>query len=585
MPKKYKIILFSSFLLILILGANFISASEDCAWKLPEIQYPSLPFSGTETPNQFLEKICRGEYLSEKALPLYVKYFYHLFLYFTGFLALGVIIWGGFQYLISAGAPGKMLAAREWISGGVSGLIILLSSYLILVTINPQLVVFSLEGLVDVELPEVEVPLVPEPGIPVYFQVPTGKIIENIVISDEGKRKMTMAKEAAEKARATAEELKNLTEDLKDLADACRCGSSQCSGPSECAGIDCPGARCDETAIEQKIADINDTINQLKADQNQVLAARTSLIYEYLELKKAGALTSLPYGVIDYNTSLILKYYQKINIDTFLGWEDIKIRFDGRTANDPLTFYFNKAGNEETIKIASALPYLTSPFPIGPGPYPIPGEPEQPPYQPPGSAPSDLLGTAQFVSERTGIRAAFILGLTKAESNWKLNPGVSYLINKNTICHCDFAPDWPEIVCNTLESIVRELGLNLAAINVSAPHPTAGCGGAMGIAQIMPFTWLGVKGRTSDMTGNYPPSPYSMVDGFAAAAIHLIDKYNWFQETGPLKSCETEKRLVLRYFGCNPDNLSRCPAPWYGERVVTIAEDIATNENLEHCTP
>ncbi|MDO8435851.1 MAG: pilin [bacterium] len=380
--KKNKLILSSLCFLVFILGANFALAASEM-WKLPEIQYPTIPFSNTETPNQFIQKIRDGVYLPETALPLYVKYFYNLFLYFSGFIILGTIVWGGFKYLTASGAPGKMLEAKQWIVGGASGLIILFSSYVILITINPQLTVLSLGGIVKVELPKIDVLPVPESGTPVYFQVPTGKIIENAIINEEGIKKMRIAKETAEATRKTAEELKKLTEELKNLTDKCRCNTSQCSGPDACSGIGCPEATCDLSVIDRKIAQVKEAIDRLKINQTQILAARASLIYEFLELKKAGVLTSLAYGVIDYNTSLILKFYQKINIETFPGWEDIKTKVNGQLINDPVTFYFNRAGNEDAIRTAEGVTPPPFVMPRDGGPYPPPPIDIFPPPSPP----------------------------------------------------------------------------------------------------------------------------------------------------------------------------------------------------------
>lgn len=54
-------------------------------------------------------------------------------------LAVIVIMWGGLVWLTSGGNTGQIDNAKQWISGAVLGLIIALTSFLILNTINPQL--------------------------------------------------------------------------------------------------------------------------------------------------------------------------------------------------------------------------------------------------------------------------------------------------------------------------------------------------------------------------------------------------------------------------------------------------------------
>lgn len=56
-----------------------------------------------------------------------------------GLLAMGVIIYGGVLYIVSAGIPSKQEDAKEWIKAAIYGLALLLGAYLILNTINPAI--------------------------------------------------------------------------------------------------------------------------------------------------------------------------------------------------------------------------------------------------------------------------------------------------------------------------------------------------------------------------------------------------------------------------------------------------------------
>jgi hypothetical protein len=62
-----------------------------------------------------------------------------------GVICFGALLYGGFRYLISVGSPAAMADARDQIFSAILGLIILFSAYLILKTINPELVILYQE--------------------------------------------------------------------------------------------------------------------------------------------------------------------------------------------------------------------------------------------------------------------------------------------------------------------------------------------------------------------------------------------------------------------------------------------------------
>lgn len=256
--------LFFFFLLLFVLGPSFVLASV----RIPEINYPSLPFPGVEPPQSFIEKITKGEIPEEMAFSLYVKYFYHLILTISGLVAFGIIFYGGFRYLISVREPAKMLAARETISGGIYGLLLLLSSYLILVTINPQLTIFRLPALEKIVLPKRETPPFPEKKPFVYLQVPTGKIIEDI-IKDQGS--FAQAKTTAAETKEAVEKLNELAIKLKRETDKCICGTSKCGPPRDgCRGIDCLKAECNKTEIARSREKLENTIKEIGMEAPQI---------------------------------------------------------------------------------------------------------------------------------------------------------------------------------------------------------------------------------------------------------------------------------------------------------------------------
>ncbi|HEB46283.1 MAG TPA: hypothetical protein ENI19_01065, partial [Candidatus Nealsonbacteria bacterium] len=107
--KKYKLIFLVSFLLFF---AVFVFAQD------LEVTYPTIP--GAPLP-------------AEPTLPEYIKYIYNFALIIAGLIAFFSLIYGGFRYMFSVGQPAAMSDAKDQITAGIVGLMILLGSYLFLV--------------------------------------------------------------------------------------------------------------------------------------------------------------------------------------------------------------------------------------------------------------------------------------------------------------------------------------------------------------------------------------------------------------------------------------------------------------------
>ncbi|MEA1884279.1 MAG: pilin [Thermotogota bacterium] len=97
-----------------------------------EIKYP--PLNGIE--------ITTSTTISE-----YAVYFFSLGIIIAAVIAFVVLTYGGIRYLLSFNNPGAMKDAIKWISSGAVGLFIMLCSYLILSTINPEIVAPSIEDV------------------------------------------------------------------------------------------------------------------------------------------------------------------------------------------------------------------------------------------------------------------------------------------------------------------------------------------------------------------------------------------------------------------------------------------------------
>lgn len=79
----------------------------------------------------------------------YLDYLYMWMLGFVGIAALFAVVYGGIYYIFS-GAVSSTAEARKWITNGIIGLIIAGASYVILRTINPDLVIkFDIQTIIQ----------------------------------------------------------------------------------------------------------------------------------------------------------------------------------------------------------------------------------------------------------------------------------------------------------------------------------------------------------------------------------------------------------------------------------------------------
>jgi len=124
------ILIFLLVAFLVLLSASFSLAAEEEKGKPLEIEYPEI---GEWQPKT----------VEQAVLPEYIKYIFTFSIAIAGLVAFGALIYGGFRYITSAGAPAAQTEAKDQIFAGVIGLAILLSSYLILTTINPQLVLLK----------------------------------------------------------------------------------------------------------------------------------------------------------------------------------------------------------------------------------------------------------------------------------------------------------------------------------------------------------------------------------------------------------------------------------------------------------
>ncbi|MEK7658337.1 MAG: pilin [Patescibacteria group bacterium] len=165
MKKQHKILFLLFFGLFFLLNFNFALALE--------MRYPPIFGLSINDTSSF---------------PEYAKYFFNIGISIAGLLAVIVIAWGGILWMFGL-SIGKIIdpkkgtrapaEAKEWIKSGITGLIIVMCSYLLAYTINPNLVIFKLDKLGSVAFNENPVDSIP-PGakITTFQEIPIGSLTE-----------------------------------------------------------------------------------------------------------------------------------------------------------------------------------------------------------------------------------------------------------------------------------------------------------------------------------------------------------------------------------------------------------------------
>jgi hypothetical protein len=77
----------------------------------------------------------------------FVANFYSFALLLSGILAFGAIVWGGVLYASGRGNPSKESDGKEWITSALIGILLLAGAYIILFTINPNILNLQLPAL------------------------------------------------------------------------------------------------------------------------------------------------------------------------------------------------------------------------------------------------------------------------------------------------------------------------------------------------------------------------------------------------------------------------------------------------------
>ncbi len=184
------------------------------------------------------------------------------------------------------------------------------------------------------------------------------------------------------------------------------------------------------------------------------------------------------------------------------------------------------------------------------------------------------LDYANIVSQKTGIRPAFLLAIFVQESNLGKNQGGCYLRDFNT--GAGISSRTNNIVSRVMNpkaikqflKITENVGRDPLKTLVSCPQEI-GWGGAMGAAQFIPSTWAIFEDRITTTLGIDVADPWRPRDAFTAAGLYLTDL------GAAKKTYVSEREAACRYYSGRSCGQSSW-ATNYGNQVMRKAEKIQT---------
>jgi hypothetical protein len=181
---------------------------------------------------------------------------------------------------------------------------------------------------------------------------------------------------------------------------------------------------------------------------------------------------------------------------------------------------------------------------------------------------SEAVEIAEYVSEKTGIRPAFLLGIIKEElsleqydmcylTNFKTGAGINGTTGVALARVMNPTRDIPSFL-----NITKELGNDATKTLVTCPM-SFGWGGAMGPADFIPSTWMKYEKKVEEVTGE-TANPWNIRDAFLAAGMYLSDSGAKSQES------QGEWNAAMIYFSGNITS----QYTWYANGAVSLSEKI-----------
>ena len=183
--------------------------------------------------------------LSKDILPSYIKYIFYFSLALSGIIAFASLVFGGIKYLISSGNPGKVKDAKDQVKAAFLGLAVLFGSYLILTTINPQLTVLSVPGIIKGTIEKLPGTILPKDNkVLNYTEISVGDTIAAAFSTERIKRISNITNQIIKSKDIIDESGRAILDAMK--SSSCDFCSQQCTGGSceEGCGCECHGNPC-----------------------------------------------------------------------------------------------------------------------------------------------------------------------------------------------------------------------------------------------------------------------------------------------------------------------------------------------------
>ncbi len=138
---------------------------------------------------------------------------------------------------------------------------------------------------------------------------------------------------------------------------------------------------------------------------------------------------------------------------------------------------------------------------------------------------------AEFASQITGVRKDFLMGMLVVESDLGRNTGKCTYQEVREGAAADHSRGrlskqaWKTFLerKKIIQDIADDLGYDADKLKVSCNPAYSGTGGAMGIPQFMPDTWMEYKDEIAKIVGTDNPDPWSARDGVLAMALKVAD--------------------------------------------------------------